>query len=260
MAGGIGLNNYKLTFQISPIIFTNGIATFIPGGMLPIISITQSGTFAGGILSAAASVGLGGGLVGSYLDLDDFFAQFHPLPGSTLVDARVATFPFANQAIAANAIIAQPLIVSMMMIVPARGSGGAAIKTAVMNALQQAFTQHNSLGGTFIVATPAYYYTNCIFLKMTDVSAGETKQPQYRYQLDFYQPLLTEQQAAQAMNSAMSKINGQLPYDGSLSGNTSAVNVPPSLVGISTVPQGEGGLGIPPPGPVSSSPLPAGAS
>ena len=257
MAGGIGYNNYKLTYQISPIIFTNGIATFIPGGMLPIISITQSGTFGGGLLSAAASLGLGG-LVGSYLDLDDFFAHFHPLPGSTLVDNRVATFPFANQAIAANAIIAQPLVVSMMMIVPARGDAGAAIKTAVMSALQSALVQHSALGGTFIVATPSYYYTNCIHLKLTDVSAGETKQSQYRYQWDFYQPLLTEQQAAQSMNASMSKINGQLPTDGSLSGNTAPVNVPPSLVGISTTPAGAnlGGSAAAPPGPVSSPPLP----
>ena len=37
-------------------------------------------------------------------DPSDFFANYQPLPGATLIDVDVATYPFANNAVAANSL------------------------------------------------------------------------------------------------------------------------------------------------------------
>jgi hypothetical protein len=239
---------YKLTFEISPIMLTNGIATFMPGGMLPIISLTQSVDFVAGVLS-------GGGPA----TLDEYFAHFNPAPGTALISQKIATSPFANQSVAANAAITDPLPISMHMLVPAKAPGGYAVKLATMLALTAALKAHNALGGTFIVATPSYFFTDCVMLDLRDISSAESKQPQYRWQWDFVAPLISLQQAQQVQNAAMSKITGGLPTDGALTGLGQTVNVPPSLAGMSTVPAASsvGAAGVAPLVPVTSSPLPA---
>ena len=40
---------YKLGFEISPVILCDGIAQAIPGGMLPIVALTQSASFVTGL-------------------------------------------------------------------------------------------------------------------------------------------------------------------------------------------------------------------
>lgn len=229
-----GYAAYKLSFQLSPIILTDGIAQNIPGGMLPIIAITEALNF---------TVGLLGG--GENLSLDNFFANFEPLTGSTLVDNQVGTYPFANQAVAANAIIAQPLAISMRMICPARNGAGFATKLATMMALQAALEQHNSSGGTYTIATPSYFYTNCLMLKMTDVTAGDGKQVQTEYQLDFTRPLLTLSSANRAMNSLLSKISSGTAIDGTpaWSGLSQTVGIPPSLAAPSIIPAASNAAG-----------------
>lgn len=157
------------------------------------------------------------------------------LPGGTLIKNAVATYPFANQAVAANAIIAEPLHVSVLMICPARDAGGYAAKLATMTALQAALALHVNLGGTFIIATPSYLYTGCLLTDMVDVTGGEGRQVQTKWRMDFAQPLLTVSQAAQALNAAMSRISGGLPTDGALSGAFNTVNFPPSIAAPSTV-------------------------
>lgn len=244
-----GRTAYQLTFEISPIMLTNGLATFMPGGMLPIISLTQSVDFIAGVL--------GGGGPAS---LDDYFAHFNPLPGTSLIKPqKFATFPLANQATAANAGIAQPVNISMMMIVPATGPGGYATKLATMTLLKAMLDLHNSQGGTYIVATPSYFYTDCVLLDVRDVSSAESKQPQYRWQWDFFQPLISISDVQTVENAAMSKITAGLPTDGSQFGLGQAVNAPPTLAGVSVVPaaSGTGAAGIAPLVPVTSSPLPS---
>lgn len=243
-----GRTAYQLTYQISPIMLVNGIATFMPGGMLPIISLTESVNFVSGVLS-------GGGPE----DLDSYFAHFQPMSGGKLISQDIATYPLANQAVAANAAITKPLPISLMMVCPAKGDSGMLVKIATMQMLKATLENHNSQGGTFIVATPAFFYANCVLLDMTDVSAyGETKQPQVRWQLDFTQPLITLQQAQQAQSAAMSKITAGLPTSGALTGLDPTVNVPPSLATLSVVPaaSGPGAAAVAPLAPVTSSPLP----
>lgn len=218
---------YKLTFQLSPLIMTGGVASMIPGGMLPLISITQAVNFTFGLLNGADEI-----------DLDNFFANFQPVPGATLIDNTIGSYPFANQAVAANAIIAQPLKVALLMICPARDTAGYATKLATMMALQATFAQHNASGGTYTIATPSFFYTDCIMGPMTDVTPGASKQVQAAWRIDFVKPLLTLAQAAEAQNALMSKISAGTSFDGapSWSGLGQSVGVPQSLAAASVIP------------------------
>jgi len=230
----LGKDVFKLAFQLSPIILTDGIAAEIPGGMLPIIAITEALNFVEGLLSG-----------GNPLDLDSFFANFQPLPGATLVDQQVGTYPFANQAVAANAVIAQPLTISMLMICPVKAPLGYLAKLATFTALQAALVKHNASGGTYTIATPSFIYTNCLMTGMRDASNAPTAQAQIAWQLDFTKPLLTLDQAAAAENALISKITGGTAVNGdpAWSGLEQSVGVPSSLAGPSVVPAASGVAG-----------------
>jgi len=188
---------YDLAFQISPIILNGGIVASSLGGMMPIIGLVgQLGALAQGVLSSG---GFG---------TDDFFARFVPLPGSTIINNAVATYPFANQQVAGNAIIIQPKNVSLLMIAPVKDAGGYLTKLAIFESLRSALDAHCAAGGTCHIATPAHIYTNTILTSMTDVTSGDSRQQQIQWQLDFIQPLLTQQAAAAAYSAQMSKIEG----------------------------------------------------
>ena len=201
---GIGRSLYQLGFQISPIILTQGIANSIPGGFLPIIAITEAANYIDGLLSGNIDV-----------NLDDFFAQYVPSTGTTLQNNEIATYPFANQTVAANSIIAQPLRISMTMICPARLNAGYYFKLAIMSALQKALALHNTSGGMYTIVTPSYIYQNCLMTSMTDVSGSQTKQSQYQWQLEFMQPLINSAQAStleNALNEYSYKSNKSRSY------------------------------------------------
>src|ERR1700761_3842625 len=182
---------WRLAFECSPILLVDGIAAGITdtGGTLPIIAITEAAHFLSDILSGASNI-----------ELDDFFAHFQPMPGGTLIDNQIGTYPFANQQVAANAIIAQPLALSMQMICPARDAFGYPLKLATMITLQTVLYNHNAQGGTYTVLTPSYVYTNGIMTGMRDISSQNTKQVQNTWQLDFLFPLLTVEDAAGVQN------------------------------------------------------------
>jgi hypothetical protein len=193
-------NAYQLAFEISPIVLVEGIASNIPGGLMPIVFLTEAANFTDSLLN------------GNVPDnLDRYFAHWKPLPGTTLIQNAIATYPFANQAVAANAVIRQPLTISMLMNCPVQQAGGYAAKLATVTVLQGALQQHINAGGTFTIATPACMLPNCILLNMRDVSGGESKQPQHTFQFDFIQPLITLNTAAQVYNNLMSRINAGLP-------------------------------------------------
>jgi len=135
------------------------------------------------------------------------FAKYMPLPGASLLKYQASTFPFANQAIAANAVIQQPLNIAMMMICPVQSGSTWEQKLGTMNALVHSLQQHINLGGLFNVNTPSQTYTACILLDIRDVSQGETKQPQYKYQWDFYVPLITLDQAQAVLNTLLAKLS-----------------------------------------------------
>ncbi len=197
---------YDLAFQISPVILVGGIAG-VQGALLPIVNITNP--------TPPAS-------------LDEAFAHYLPLPGSTLINQAVAMYPFANQVIAANATIQQPLTISLAMIAPVNQPGGYLTKLSAFSALQGKLAQHNSMGGTYIIATPAFIYQNMLMTAMTDitpeVSAEDGKQVQFHYQLDFLQPILAAQGLQAAQNSLMRLITNGNKIVGapSWSGNQSS--------------------------------------
>lgn len=241
-----GLSAFKLTYEISPIILTGGIASGT-AGVLPIIAITQAQDYQNGLLNGVTSTQLVNSVIAS--DIDSYWANFRPLPGSTLIDFQIGHYPFANQVVAANAIIAQPLRVSMLMMAPARAPNGYNSKLATVQAVRAALYQHASLGGTYTVATPSYLYTNCILTNLRDITDSGEKQPQVSWQWDFEQPLLTQQDAAQVQNSLTSKMTAQVPVQGDpppWSGVAPTAGNPGSGIGPSLIPaaQSLGGASV----------------
>jgi hypothetical protein len=199
---------FSMAFEISPIYLTRGLAGNIPGATVPLISYTETNISFTDPLS---------GVQGQ--SLDDYFAHFIPVPGSTLENNAVGQYPLANQSVAANAVIFEPLSISLVMICPANKPGGYRNRAAVLTSLKNTLRAHNLAGGTYTIATPAYLYVDCVMLRMTDASSGETRQAQYRYQLDFYQPLVTEEAVRQSYNNLMAKIGSQTQIGTDANGN-----------------------------------------
>jgi len=229
-----GLVAFQLSFQVSPIILVDGVAGSMAGGMLPIISITEAINFPLGLLSG-----------GDTPSLDNFFATYRPIPGGSLVSNAIGKYPFANQSVASNAIISQPKRISLLMTCPVRESLGYASKLATMMSLQSTLSQHCNSGGTFIVATPSYFYTSCLLLDLVDVSGPQSKQAQTQWQWNFEQPLLTQAQADAAQNSLMSKITQGTSFSStpSWSGLSQTVGEPTSLAASSVIPAASGVAG-----------------
>lgn len=196
------INVYGLAFQVSPIILVGGIVANTPGNMMPIIGLT-------GQLAALAQGAISGLASGSAPSLDDFYAQYVPIPGATVISNAIGTYPFANQQVAANAIIEQPLAISLQMIAPVKAAGGYLTKLAIFTALRTSLRAHNAAGGTYHVATPSFIFTNCVMTGMQDITSGEGgHQQQIMWQIDFVKPLITQSDAQAAQNSLMSKLTG----------------------------------------------------
>ena len=185
---------YDLAFQISPIILHGGLVANTLGGMMPIIGLTSQ------LVSFGSSLLSGSG---------EPFARFVPAPGSTLINNASATYPFASQFVAANAIIKQPKTVSLIMYAPVKDTGGYLSKLATMEALRSSIEAHIAAGGTFHVATPAHIYLDCLLNTITDVTSGEMgKQQMVQFEWSFFQPLVSQQSAQAALGGLMSKLTG----------------------------------------------------
>jgi len=189
---GIFSGIYGAAFQVSPIILTNGLASNILGSISGTLGIT------GSLLGTIKSLGLPLSTLTEIGNLnvvngtaDQAFANYRPLPGSTILKYQVAEYPFYNQQIAANASIQQPNNISLLMYCPANKNTNVTIKLAIMSAVKATVEAHVQAGGTFTVLTPAQIYTDCLLTGITDVSTEATNQAQWAYQWDFTQPLLT---------------------------------------------------------------------
>lgn len=205
---------YRLGFEISPVILTDGVASAIPGGMLPIVALTQAASFVTGLISGADRL----------TDLDKYFCHWRVAPGGTMVSYDIGKYPFANQTVAANALLAQPLNLTLNMTAPLNDNTGAMTKLATLSALQAVLQAHANLGGTYIVATPSMIYSACILKQVRDVTSTGKATPQEEWQWDFEQPLVTESAAASAVNSFMGKIgNGDRVTDSAWTNTKSAL-------------------------------------
>jgi hypothetical protein len=196
----------QLAYQVCPVILTGGAAAQIPGGMLPILSLFYG--------AGANSLGLPFDIG----DLDDAFGAFNVLPGGTLVSQQIAKYPFANQSVAANATIREPLTISVIMDAPMRGANAWAMKQMIMTSLKSTLDNHNNVGGTYAIITPAYLYTELIMTAMTDNSRGNNSLPQNAWRFDFEKPLVSLADIQGAQNQLMSKITNGTPTDGAQSG------------------------------------------
>lgn len=203
MSGSFFQPIFQLAYQISPIILVGGIAENIPGGMLPIVALTEGVSLITGLIAGSFPT-----------SLDQFFAQFTVIPSGKLISQQIGHYPFANQAIASNAVITDPLTVSVRMDCPANGPGTYVAKLAVLTALQAALSQHNASGGLYTVLTPGFIWTNCIMAALTDISGAGSNQVQYQWQFDFEQPLVTLQAAQQVYSSLLNKINSGTQISG----------------------------------------------
>jgi hypothetical protein len=238
MSVSASMISWKISTQITPIILTGGIAT-AQGGAIPIVNLTNPPLAIGSTLSTTSTSVKGQIVGGTNPQLDGTGADYMPVAGGTLIHNETATYPFANQAVAANAIIAQPLNISMSMIIPVTGNLPYPARQSLMMALVSSLNLHIRKGGLFSVITPAYIYTNCILLMLRDVSGGEVNQAQYRWQWDFFQPLVTQAQANQAQNGLMQTITNGTPIVGTPSYSTGLpVTNPPGTLGLTPAPEG----------------------
>ena len=197
---GIVSQAYELAYVKSPIFLVDGIAT-LAGGVMPLIAITEATSLASNAAFGKLSLGL-----------ENFWANFWALPGTTLHDNEIGRYPFANQQIAANAIIAQPLHISMRMNTTPRNKGDLLTKIMTAAILKQALDKHNNSGGTYSILTPSYFYPGCIMRSMKDITSGDSKYQQTDWQIDFEQPILSLNPIGNpTLNALLTKMTQGLP-------------------------------------------------
>jgi len=177
----MSLDETELYYQKNPLALVNGIASGAPGQILTFLDIMPEG-----------------------------FADFEVLPGAVATSYDVASYPFANQVIAANSVVSMPNSVSLRMICPIKD--GVQRRQELFSAFINTLDEHQINGGVFNVATPAVLFNNCILKSVSDMGADD-KTPQVFWQLDFVQYLTTEQAAQLALNAMMSKLSAGLPIE-----------------------------------------------
>jgi hypothetical protein len=229
----------------------DGIVTQnVNGNMLPLLAILNADAFTANFQGNSGS--------GGAWTLDDAFGIFQPAPGGSLIQQSVAEYPFANLNVAANAIVRNPINLSMIMLTPMKTNNAWSLKMATMTALKQTLDNHNNAGGVYIVFTPGFVYQDMVMTSLTDISSAQSVLPQNAWRWDFTRPLVQLAELANAESNLISKITGQLPVgmeDGGV--NLSSIYTSLGTPG-SSVNQGSGAGGTSPylPGfPVSSTPI-----
>lgn len=205
MASNVFEEAFRLAFEISPILLVDGVASNIPGGVLPIAVLTEGISIVGGLLHGNISTSS---------------TRFLPMAGTTLIQQDVASLNFYNQIAAANAVVNKPNRVMMQMYRPAQtDNGGYLNKGITFSALKMTLDMHNQSGGSYIVLTPAFIYTGCLLRSMVDNSgfSGQNKQSQYSWVLEFEQPLLSISHLEARLGNIMSRFDSGTPSPTGLS-------------------------------------------
>ncbi|EAB9082636.1 hypothetical protein AAP82_004263 [Salmonella enterica subsp. enterica] len=197
---------FKLAFEVSPILLVDGIASDIPGGVMPIAVLTEGLSIVNGLLHGEIRT--------------RSMVAFTPMAGTTLIQQEISNLNFYNQVTAANATIRKPNRVVMQMIRPASTEdGGYATKGMTFTALKMALDMHNQYGGCYTVMTPSFIYTRCLMRSFVDTSgfSEQNKQVQHTWQLEFEQPLSSVEQTVTTLASVLDKFDKGIPEDGPLS-------------------------------------------
>lgn len=241
----MALSDFTLSYMISPIILIGGYAGT---GSLPITSIMNAPNYPLGVTSPSSPVetnpnDISGPLTGAASS----FVTFNVLPGGTLMKNQIATYPLANQATAANAVITDMLNISLEMLFPATNGLPFSARQQLITALKSSLDQHTALGGWYNVATPAYIYQGALLTELIDGSeGGEGTQPQNRWIWSFEIPLITQAQADAAQATATAKITNQTMNTGNPPGSQPIVTglgqpssgITPSLLPVALNPSG----------------------
>lgn len=197
---------FKLAFEVSPILLVDGIASKIPGGVMPIAVLTEGLSIVNGLLHGEIRT--------------RSMAAFTPMVGTTLVQQDICNLNFYNQVTAANATVKKPNRVVMQMIRPASTEdGGYITKGMTFTALKMALDMHNQYGGCYTVMTPSFIYTRCLMRSFIDTSgfSEQNKQVQHTWQIEFEQPLSSVEQTVKTLASVLDKFDKGMPSDGALS-------------------------------------------
>jgi hypothetical protein len=213
------LSQAQLQYQIAPIILTGGIASNSANSMLPMIALTNSNAFSPNMLNG-----------GEDFALDDAFGIFSPVAGGSLVQQTIAQYPFANLSVAANAIIRDPIGISLIMVTPMKSPQAWEQKLAIMTALKATLDNHNNAGGTYTVMTPGFTYNNVLMLDLVDVSMSSSPIPQNAWRFDFSKPLVSLSDATAAMNNLMSQVTNGVPSNAVTTSPETAIGQPASTV------------------------------
>ena len=200
--------NFQHQYSVTPIYLVSGIAG---QGELSLDTILNP------LASGAGYKGASSQGIYSYIN----FGVFSVLPGGMLIENEIAHYPLANQAVAANAVITNPLRISLDMVAPAYDEIPFSLKQTIFTALKSVLDQHTALGGYYTVYTPAYIYNNCLLESLVDGSDYEPGgQPQVRWIWNFEQPLLTVQQGQAAQSQAAARITNANYNAGNPPGST----------------------------------------
>ena len=108
----MSITYFQANYSESPIVLVAGKAG---QGTLPISVILNSASFSAGITSNPSYNNNPSSQAGNSYDN---FGVFSVLPGGTLIDNQIAHYPLANQTVAANAVITDPLRISLAMTAP----------------------------------------------------------------------------------------------------------------------------------------------
>lgn len=217
------LEGFRRNYEIAPIWLVGGIAQNQPNKKMSILKLTEGNE----------------NIV--YADPNDYFAHFKVMSGGSLQDWGLAEYPFASMAMAANAVLQNPLKVSLIMYCPAQTNQNTyTAKSATITSLKYALDNHITNGGYFEVQTPAFTYSNCLLVSLRDITVQGDKQVQSMYQWDFSAPLILPSQTENVMNNLYQKLTQQLPVsvnaEGGIdqSGSTAVTNIPNTQVSGST--------------------------
>jgi hypothetical protein len=215
------LEQIQLLYQITPIWLQGGVAANVlgNGGFLPILSILNTEVY------SALMTGNADNLPADW-NFENSFAIFQPFPGGSLIEQSIAEYPFANLSVAANAVLRNPINVSMIMMTPMKQPNAWIIKQSTMTALKSTLDNHNNLGGTYIVFTPAYIYTDMLMTNLTDISTAQSPLPQNTWRWDFTRPLVSLQDIYGAENNLVAKITGGVPTTGITTSPVTALGIP----------------------------------
>jgi hypothetical protein len=212
------LNLIQLLYQITPIWFQNGIASNIIGGYLPILSIVNPEVFNALVSGNTATLA-------PDWNFENAFGIFNTSAGGSLVEQSIAEYPFANLSVAANAVLRNPINISLVMMTPMKTVNAWAVKQSTMTALKAVLDNHNNLGGTYIVFTPAYIYTDMLMTNLVDISTAQSPLPQNAWRWDFTRPLTTLQDIQGAESNLIAKITAGIQTDGSITSIATAQGI-----------------------------------